>query len=849
MKATLNLNLYIEYLKSLSSNDIKDIYKSFHDYCYGKYNEKGFKLLSSEFNNIFIKSAFDEKYTINFKLFDKLKIVNDYVVNNNFYWTVLNVFDEYVIIKYSNNLLFVFKKYISIIFEETFNNLTLDEIKTRLLGDKYAKNEMSLSNTNDISISQINDKRKNINDKIKALNNEIENVNHNKTKELAKLQAEIDKKLVELNDKKEKMMIELNSKMNEFNKMLDALKKQIYALKVDIYSIRCFAGDTIELIKLRDGNIEKEDVPLVINQKILYLDEDLAKVLSIYNDDISRNYKLLEEALKYNDTCVELFCPQSKCITFFRCSKSSKQYYNNEDDILTYYNMLHGNKMGFIVKNGESLYVGWMEEEWDDDTTDADSHILTFHDSVVYKPEYKIINENDCDNKNDTSLEEMVSRLFAINIIQGLISNKNILNLPNNVKIFDDSPYIIFNYADAWLSDNRYGDFSTLVNNLNYYNHVGDTILIIKNTKETNYENYGGNRSRGERNNTRDCVVNSGLNTINLIENKTIYVSAKRDTWYETKNNANYEIDEDEYINLTFMNSLWLEYFINTKAIGQFGYCKNENGYGSSNLSYSYLIKYFKIAFQYLKEREVNEYDLISKYVILENYNDWLDLLSHWKIYNKVRFITDYQAKRFAKYLLNKKYLKIKHLFENDPKFEFLSIHDYFETDVYPFSREHRWSLTNKYNLKFSWNNNSETDVDMHFNKNSNAEDIKNRELLDFEKIEFIKNKLFEFCDLNNIDIYSDMFKKIYFKFIEDSRLGDLYKHIFEKFIISNNNINDIYINVANALANDHYYNNYSPSLIKIISLYLIQAKVFKFMVETINYMLIYNYKYEINNV
>ena len=139
-------------------------------------------------------------------------------------------------------------------------------------------------------------KKEHIDNQINMLKNEIEDVKNNKNEELAKIQKEIDEKMNELNAKKEVLMSELKDKMKTYEETVKQLKQQIYMLKVDIYSIRCYAGDTIELIKIRNGNNADELTPLVINQKILYLDEDLAKVLSIYNTQIYTSKQIPQNA-------------------------------------------------------------------------------------------------------------------------------------------------------------------------------------------------------------------------------------------------------------------------------------------------------------------------------------------------------------------------------------------------------------------------------------------------------------------------------------------------------------------------------------------------------------------------
>ena len=62
-------------------------------------------------------------------------------------------------------------------------------------------------------------------------------------------------------------------------------------------------------------------------------------------------------------------------------------------------------------------------------------------------------------------------------------------------------------------------------------------------------------------------------------------------------------------------------------------------------------------AMEYLKEREKEEYSLIVQYAELKE--KWQIELSEWKIANNVHIITEYQAKRFAKWYLASNQLKM----------------------------------------------------------------------------------------------------------------------------------------------------------------------------------------------
>lgn len=68
-------------------------------------------------------------------------------------------------------------------------------------------------------------------------------------------------------------------------------------------------------------------------------------------------------------------------------------------------------------------------------------------------------------------------------------------------------------------------------------------------------------------------------------------------------------------------------------------------------INYTYAIRYLRKALEHVQKREIEEKQIISKFIDLSSINDWMVLLSEWKIKNTVRWITDYQAKRFVKVL------------------------------------------------------------------------------------------------------------------------------------------------------------------------------------------------------
>ena len=128
----------------------------------------------------------------------------------------------------------------------------------------------------------------------------------------------------------------------------------------------------------------------------------------------------------------------------------------------------------------------------------------------------------------------------------------------------------------------------------------------------------------------------------------------KSDAWYYGRKTdklarSNFEVYDKEIINLTYMNSVWLEWVINNKKLGGWSV-------GGKAVDYAYAIRYLKTAMDFIRTREVEEKALIDA----ENPDvckdtNWPLKLSEWKLDKKVRTITPHQAKRFVKSILSSK--------------------------------------------------------------------------------------------------------------------------------------------------------------------------------------------------
>lgn len=298
-------------------------------------------------------------------------------------------------------------------------------------------------------------------------------------------------------------------------------------------------------------------------------------------------------------------------------------------------------------------------------------------------------------------LDGLVSRTFVYNILQGVVDHSALLPLPKGVTLAKQSEYVIFSVADKWISDNKYGSFTDIIARCNQKVQQGDVLLTTQHlVPETDrpafypraWENV---RGRGERNRTHDCSVDDcTLYKANLVEydppiemvefqrrscqgwmdgpfkakakyfdekegdvilrhyqtepERHVFVSAEKScewNWNRTSAanaRANFELYDGEYINLTYLNSVWLEYVVTNKSLGDWRI-------GGIAVDYAYAIRYLKTALDFIRKREAKEkmlLDAVDTSICQDA--EWPVKLSEWKLRAGVRTITEYQAKRFA---------------------------------------------------------------------------------------------------------------------------------------------------------------------------------------------------------
>ncbi len=511
---------------------------------------------------------------------------------------------------------------------------------------------------------------------LEDIQREIEAVKNAETDELAEIQKIIREQQALLEKKQQEMMAELEAKKAEMEVTKEKLEGQIWLLDSQIYAIRCYTGETISFAKIRSGKNAPDGEPIIIHQKLRYLDEDLGRLTSLYKLDW-KDINVFEDFLKYSPIALDVFAPNERCITLCRLSKDGKIFARNVmfpyANVLEDYEYYHGKTVGIIIRNGENLYLGWTDNtkvHIQDDfiRSKANPFDLTFMiPPEEFRSEYERKTwEKERKEKVKQTADDIVSRVFVMNILQGVIERTQMLPLPKGERVTQESKYIQYSLSDLWLTDNRFGSFTSIVEKCNARVMCGDTILTVQSLWPS-HQLYARNNDRGRRyaDRTHDCSVDDcTIYKVNLIEEDTsfrqsgqrIFVSVKKE-YSPFGARSNFEVFKEEYINLTYMNSVWLEWVINNKTLGGWRA-------GGRSVNYAYAIRYLNTALDFVRKRERDErafLEAVEPDVCKDP--EWPVKLSEWKLEKGVREINEYQAKRFCKSAVTDAEKKIPLLF------------------------------------------------------------------------------------------------------------------------------------------------------------------------------------------
>ena len=553
------------------------------------------KLISIEEYNALFKRSKQSTVFFDEKLIDWLKLNPDNKVN------VLLVYKDFAIVKLHS------KQYIVpcdlLVFVEKLT-------ETETMG-----NELAIMGTNQLVL------KANYTDAIEQLEktaNFEDAAFENQLVEIENLKAQMEAKISAMYEMQAQMMSELQAKIERY-------QHELLVMHTDLTAFEYRHGLTIDFTRITSGECAPVEQPIVVYQKLIYLDEDLPRFEKLYDVDAGS----LEVALKHSPALLEHICPTNKGVSFLKMRNASGKF-ELHNTVMKFIEDTMPNQIGVLVRNGENTWLTWL----DSDKVSFSQDSFASNSSQEEEPSVKLIQ----------------SRYYVFSIILGLIERGEMLQLDHvPVDVFSD-PSIILSNADSQITDSTYTELGALLHTLNNYSKPDDPIFVLNSfTDQAKYHSYygGGTTERGRVDNalTDNTSVKRGMNTIRGIDyfsdfTYRFYVAGVKGRHFgrEAKISPSLYIENDEFINIKFLTSSLIDYYIHTKRIG---HISNSGRY----VNYSHMLP---ILFEIKEELEKLEKE-DRLYIVAKDYD--LNLLTSFKIIHDVRVVTEYQAKRYSKWV------------------------------------------------------------------------------------------------------------------------------------------------------------------------------------------------------
>ena len=433
------------------------------------------------------------------------------------------------------------------------------------------------------------------------------------------LKAEMQARITAMYEMQAKMMAKMQAKIKLY-------EHELLIMRSDLTAFEYRNGLTVNFMNIHKGDNAPIQQPIIIHQKLIYLDEDLPRLKDLYDEHAGS----LEVAIKHSPALLEHICPTSKGITFLKMRNSAGSFELN-NTVMEFVRDTMPNEVGVLIRNGENTWLTWLDSQ----------DISLSEDSFTSKS-----------SDEETSLSLVQSRYYLFNLIMGLIERNQILQLDHVPTNMFSDPGIIWSNADSQIADSTYVELAKIIPVLNKYSKTDDPIYILNSfTDSATYAGrYGGGttkRGRGDNALTDNTSVDKGLNKIKGIDyfsdfTYRFYVGGEKYVWHldtdKSKISPSLYIEDDEFINLKFINSNLINYYIHTKRIGK---VSNSGRY----VDYSHMLP---ILFGMKKALEAQE-KIDRLHIVAQDYD--LNLLTSFKILHDVRVVTLHQAKRYSKWV------------------------------------------------------------------------------------------------------------------------------------------------------------------------------------------------------
>lgn len=360
------------------------------------------------------------------------------------------------------------------------------------------------------SVASIRLERSEVEDALKSLEKEADAIRTCDSPQMADLKAELDALMERIRLKQTELLEEQEKEKKALAEKKKELEKRLFVLETNIYGIRCYLGEVTSFYTVRDGKSAPEETPVVIYQKVRFLDEELGKYVSLFGFGDGKDDKdQLLELLKYRDDIADILCPGPKSISAVKISRTGtvKALSRYVANMLQDYRMYHENQLAVLIRNGEQIHIAWLDAK---KINISDDSIFYGNSDTESEPfeEGGYFQERTLQKEREKARREMLSRWFFFTILQGVIDNTSLISLPGKVSITGkDSPYVKFSLADGWLTEDRYGSFADM---LKKSSHIplakGDTILtgamLERDDPSSQYNVWNNNRGIGDRNRT-----------------------------------------------------------------------------------------------------------------------------------------------------------------------------------------------------------------------------------------------------------------------------------------------------------------------------------------------------------
>ena len=159
------------------------------------------------------------------------------------------------------------------------------------------------------------------------------------------LKAEMEAHITAVYELQAKMMGELQEKIK-------AYEHELLIMRSDLTAFEYRNGLTVNFMNIHKGTNAPTQQPIIIHQKLIYLDEDLPRLKDLYDEHAGS----LEVAIKHSPALLEHICPTSKGITFLKMRNSAGSFELN-NTVMEFVRDTMPNEVGVLVRNGENTWL------------------------------------------------------------------------------------------------------------------------------------------------------------------------------------------------------------------------------------------------------------------------------------------------------------------------------------------------------------------------------------------------------------------------------------------------------------------------------------------------------------